>query len=131
MGGNSTNRNKKKNRDHILNIAIITADEIKKINLEFRKKDKATNILSFPKVEFIGVDSNTMGELLICPEVIETEALLNDIDLESHWAHLTVHGTLHLFGYDHITDSDALIMKNIEIDCMLTMGYSNPYGTRD
>ncbi len=82
-------------------------------------------------MEFIGVNSNNIGELLICPEVIVTEAQLNNINLESHWAHLTVHGVLHLFGYDHVNDNDAQTMEKIEIDCMLTMGYSDPYSIRE
>ncbi len=114
-------------------IKIVSSSEIKDINSQFRNKDKATNVLSFPASNSIPsevyeqLSPKPLGDLLLCPTVIEQEAKEQNKTLEAHWAHLCIHGLLHLVGYDHIEDEDALIMEAVEIKCLEQLGFNNPY----
>ena len=112
-----------------LSIALVSEQQIQQINTLYRHKNKPTNILSFPPPDH--TSTNTLGELLMCPAVIELEAKQSQLVQAAHWAHLTTHGVLHLLGYDHVTDEQAQIMETIEVDCMFKLGYKNPYKTRD
>jgi probable rRNA maturation factor len=114
-----------------ISIALVSSDKIKQINAQFRNINKPTNILSFPNTGFIGSKKDELGEIIMCPQVIFKEITQKSIVHEAHWAHLTIHGILHLLGYDHESNTDAEIMEQIEIDCMTDMGYSNPYIIRD
>ncbi|MBT5230719.1 MAG: rRNA maturation RNase YbeY [Methylococcales bacterium] len=111
-----------------MSIRLVDAEEIRELNQTYRHKDKATNVLSFPFEVPEGVpDCYLLGDLVICPSVVEQEALAQNKPLTSHWAHMVVHGTLHLLGYDHVTDEQANIMEPLEIMLLAKLGYANPY----
>ena len=104
-------------------IRLVDADEGRTLNNEYRGKDYATNVLSFP------YDSEpvVMGDLVICPSVVAREAAEQNKPLAAHYAHLTVHGMLHLQGRDHDNDNDAEAMENEEREILAAMGYPDPY----
>lgn len=108
-------------------IRIVDKKEITKINKTYRKKNKPTNIISFEFDPPPGVKTNFLGDLIICASVVRTEAKLQHKTMVSHWAHLTIHGTLHLLGYDHIDDTDAEEMENLEIKILKKLSFPNPY----
>lgn len=110
-----------------LTIRIVDEAESQQLNNTYRHKDKPTNVLSFPFESPIEIDVPLLGDLIICKQVVEVEALEQHKLLMSHWAHMIVHGCLHLLGYDHILDEDAEEMENIEIDIMKQLGFDNPY----
>jgi len=103
---------------------IIDRDESARLNKTFRKKDGATNILSFHYEE---ADQQSLGDLAICAAVIEDEATNQGKALEAHWAHIFIHGILHLAGYDHINEQDAQEMESLECEILQTLGYADPY----
>ncbi|WP_416336503.1 rRNA maturation RNase YbeY [Dechloromonas sp. A34] len=104
-------------------IRLVEADEGQALNKEYRGKDYATNVLSFP------YDSEpvVMGDLVICPSVVAREANEQNKPLAAHYAHLTVHGMLHLQGWDHDNDEDAEAMENEEREILAALGYPDPY----
>ncbi|WP_119343283.1 rRNA maturation RNase YbeY [Facilibium subflavum] len=114
-----------------ISINIATEDEIQAINNTYRHKDKPTNILSFPFEAPPGLPKTQMqhfvGDLIICPEILLKEAETQKKPLQHHWCHITIHGILHLFGYDHIKEDDAEIMENIEIKLLAQLNIDNPY----
>lgn len=110
-----------------LSIRIVDEDESQALNLQYRGKDKSTNVLSFPCELPDGVELPLLGDLVICAQVVAKEALEQGKLLHAHWAHMVVHGTLHLLGYDHIEDGEAEEMEAIEIQVLLELGYPNPY----
>lgn len=110
-----------------LSIRIVDEDESQALNLQYRGKDKSTNVLSFPCELPEGVELPLLGDLVICAQVVAREALEQGKALHAHWAHMVVHGTLHLLGYDHIDDTEAEEMEAIEIQVLLELGYPNPY----
>ncbi len=118
-------------RDAELAIRIVTAEEIQQLNLQFRRKDKATNVLSFPFDLPVGIPEeeavNYLGDLAICAEVVQTESKQQDKPLINHWAHMVIHGTLHLLGYDHIDDQDAEIMEDLERQVLQELSIPDPY----
>ena len=111
---------------------ICEAEEIQNINQEYRQQDKPTNILSFPFEAPPGLpveaeENYFLGDLIICPEVIEAEAVQQKKEPLNHWAHITIHGILHLLGYDHIQDSEAEEMEALEIQLLEKLNIKNPY----
>lgn len=107
--------------------ALMNDSEIKNLNKQFREKDKATNVLSFPDGE---VDDNGrlyLGDIAIAFETLKREAGEQSISFENHLSHLAVHGLLHLYGYDHETDEEAEEMESLEIEILEDMGIKNPY----
>ncbi|MCK7546910.1 rRNA maturation RNase YbeY [Marinobacter koreensis] len=108
-------------------IRIVGALESQGLNHEYRGKDKPTNVLSFPFEAPAGITIPLAGDLVICAPVVEREAIEQHKASEAHWAHMVVHGMLHLQGYDHIEDQDAEVMEALEIRLMHRLGYSNPY----
>lgn len=112
-------------------VRIVDADESRILNRDYRGKDKPTNILSFPSdlPEFVRTKLETalLGDLVICAPVVVTEAMEQGKPEAAHWAHLTVHGVLHLLGYDHIEDEDAAVMEPLEIQALASLGMANPY----
>ena len=94
---------------------------------QYRQKSGPTNILSFPFEAPEHIELNLLGDLVICAPVLEVEALEQQKDLYDHWAHIVIHGVLHLLGYDHITDEDALIMEEKEIYLLNELNIKNPY----
>lgn len=110
-----------------LTIRIVDEAESQQLNHEYRGKDKPTNVLSFPFEAPAHVPIPLLGDLIICKQVVEREALEQDKPLSAHWAHMVVHGCLHLLGYDHIEDEEAEEMEGIERVVMNDLGFEDPY----
>jgi probable rRNA maturation factor len=108
-------------------IRIVGADEGQALNRDYRGKDYATNVLSFPAELPPGVDLPLIGDLAICAPVVAREAAEQGKKPRDHWAHLTVHGTLHLLGYDHIEDAEAEAMEALETRILAGLGIGDPY----
>ncbi|OQX33803.1 MAG: rRNA maturation RNase YbeY [Oceanospirillales bacterium LUC14_002_19_P2] len=110
-----------------ISILIVDTEEGAELNQTWRNKQGPTNVLSFPSdlPEELGLP--LIGDLVICAPVVEKEALEQQKTLEAHWAHMVVHGTLHLLGYDHIEDADALEMEALETQVLTGLGYPAPY----
>lgn len=108
-------------------IRIVDEAESQGLNLTYRGKDKSTNVLSFPFEAPPGMELPLLGDLVICRQVVEKEALEQNKALNAHWAHMVVHGSLHLLGYDHIVDEEAEEMEAIEIEIMQSLGHPDPY----
>ncbi|MDY6323344.1 MAG: rRNA maturation RNase YbeY [Succinivibrio sp.] len=113
--------------DAELTVRIVSSHEIRELNRDYRKVDRPTNILSFPFECPPEVKLPLIGDLVICLEVTAREAKEQHKTLEEHFAHLIVHGCLHLLGYDHIKPEDAQIMEPLEIKAVEALGYDNPY----
>ncbi|MGL4679992.1 MAG: rRNA maturation RNase YbeY, partial [Plesiomonas shigelloides] len=108
-------------------IRIVDEEESHHLNLTYRGKDKPTNVLSFPFEAPPGIELPLLGDLIICRQVVEAEAVEQQKELSAHWAHMVVHGSLHLLGYDHIEDEEAEEMESLETEIMQEMGYPDPY----
>jgi probable rRNA maturation factor len=107
-------------------IRIVGEAESQSLNSQFRGKASATNVLSFPAdAEYL--DYDCLGDLVICAPVVEAEALAQGKPMESHWAHMVVHGMLHLQGFDHQGEAETHTMETLETEILSTLGYSNPY----
>lgn len=115
-------------------LRVVGVEEGRSLNNSYRDKDYATNILSFPS-DFSDLpaevldeeDAAYLGDLVVCAEVVEKEALAQKKTKEQHWAHLLIHGVLHLQGYDHITEDEAAVMEAIEIKLLGELGIPDPY----
>ncbi|WAS99867.1 rRNA maturation RNase YbeY [Rouxiella chamberiensis] len=112
-------------------IRIVDEAESQELNLTYRGKDKSTNVLSFPFEAPPGMELPLLGDLVICRQVVEKEALEQNKALNAHWAHMVVHGSLHLLGYDHIVEEEAEEMEAIEIEIMQSLGHPDPYLLQD
>ena len=121
---------------------MVGAAESRRLNSQFRGKDKPTNVLSFPTADIPApqgdeagergarersVPALPLGDLVICPQVLRAEAREQHKTLRAHWAHLVVHGTLHLIGYDHEKNADATRMERREVLVLRRLGFANPY----
>ena len=112
-----------------LGVCTVGEAESALLNARFRGQEKPTNVLSFPAAQLPAAACAPLplGELVICPRVLEAEARAQDKTLRAHWAHLVVHGTLHLAGYDHMRAADARRMERREIAVLRRLGFANPY----
>lgn len=110
-----------------LTIRLVAEAESQELNSTYRGKDKPTNVLSFPFEAPPEVPIELLGDLIICAQVVQAESLEQNKQADAHWAHMVIHGCLHLLGYDHINDDDAEIMEGIERQILATLGYSDPY----
>jgi len=110
-----------------LTVRVVDAEESQQLNSQYREKDKPTNVLSFPFQNPPGITLPLLGDLIICKSVVEKEAIEQNKRLISHWAHMLIHGTLHLLGYDHIEEKEAETMERIETNLMIELGYNDPY----
>ncbi len=114
-----------------LTLRFVPPQEMIELNSQYRKKNSTTNVLSFPSEipEEIAqqLDTPFIGDIIVCPEVLLTESQEQDKDLEFHWAHIIIHGVLHLLGYDHIEEDDAKKMQALEIKILNKLNYQNPY----
>jgi probable rRNA maturation factor len=110
-----------------LTLRIVDCEESRRLNQQFRGKDAPTNVLSFPADVPAEIDLPLLGDIVICAPLVEQEALDQGKPLMAHWAHLTVHGVLHLLGYDHQHDVEADEMEAVEIRLLESLGYPNPY----
>ncbi|AFH94915.1 TPA: rRNA maturation RNase YbeY [Providencia stuartii] len=108
-------------------IRIVDEEESHHLNLTYRGKDKPTNVLSFPFEAPPEVELPLLGDLIICRQVVEQEAIEQQKSAEEHWAHMVVHGCLHLLGYDHIEDDEAEEMESLETEILAELGYADPY----
>ena len=115
-------------------LRIVGREEAQELNRDYREKDYATNILSFPS-DFgdlpEGVldeeEAGYLGDLVVCADVVYDEAQQQQKTLANHWAHLVIHGVLHLQGYDHIEDEEAQIMESLEVKLLSELGVPDPY----
>jgi probable rRNA maturation factor len=107
-------------------IRVVGEDESRDLNLRYRERDKPTNVLAFPSDAAL-LDYDCLGDLVICAPVVAAEAAAQGKAIEAHWAHLVVHGMLHLQGYDHQQVADTREMESLEIKILDTLGYANPY----
>lgn len=110
-----------------LTIRLVTIEESQQLNSQYRQKDKPTNVLSFPFEVPEGIELNLLGDLVVCVQVVEQEAKEQSKRLFDHWAHMIIHGCLHLLGYDHINDADADEMETLEIKILAQLSIDNPY----
>jgi len=110
-----------------LTIRLVESSESQQLNHTYRGKDKPTNVLSFPFEAPAEIDLPLLGDLIICVDVVEKEALEQNKSLEAHWAHMVIHGCLHLLGYDHIIDEEAEEMESLETQLLEHLGFSDPY----
>ncbi len=108
-------------------IRIVDEDESQALNRAYRSKDHPTNVLSFPAEASEYIDYDNLGDLVICAPIIEREAQQQGKSVAAHWAHMVVHGMLHLQGYDHLDDEQAAQMESLEIEILATLGHTNPY----
>ena len=109
-------------QDAEIALRIVDAEEGRALNAAYRGKDYATNVLTFPLH-----DDPLMGDIVLCAPVVEKEAAEQGKSLEAHYAHLTVHGVLHLMGHDHENDADATEMEALETHIVTKLGYPDPY----
>ncbi|MEM1244175.1 MAG: rRNA maturation RNase YbeY [Pseudomonadota bacterium] len=107
-----------------LTIRIVAEKEARALNRQYRQKDYATNVLSFA---YEHDTKELSGDIVLCASVISAQAEQQNINPEHHWAHLVVHGLLHLLGHDHDTENQADIMQQMEIDILQQLNYPNPY----
>jgi len=110
-----------------LTIRLVDEAEGRQLNGDFRGRDYATNVLSFPFEAPPGMQADILGDLAICAPVVAREAAEQDKPVAAHWAHMVVHGVLHLLGYDHQDDAEAEQMEALERDIMAAMGFADPY----
>ena len=110
-----------------MTVRIVDEAESHALNLNYRGKDRPTNVLSFPFECPDEVELPLLGDLVICRQVVEREAQEQDKPVMAHWAHMVVHGSLHLLGYDHIEDDEAKEMESLETQIMTGLGFADPY----
>lgn len=108
-------------------VSFCTAEQIKDLNYKFRKKDSKTNVLSFPAESSIGIQNACCGEVIICYEVLNNEAKESSKNITNHFKHLLIHSLLHLLGYEHDKENDAILMESEEIKFLSKIGISDPY----
>ncbi len=119
---------RQRSADSELTIRLVDEEEGRELNRTWRGKDYATNVLSFPAdVPDELLDIPLLGDLVICVPVVEREAVEQGKTLDAHWAHLVIHGCLHLLGYDHIDDEEAEEMESLERILLAELGHPDPY----
>jgi len=111
----------------VLSVLVVGTARSRSLNSRYRRKDRSTNVLSFSGPGPSPDGRNYLGELVICAPVVAREAFAQGKSRESHWAHMTVHGVLHLLGFDHERDAEAAKMTAREIQILDQLGFSNPY----
>lgn len=113
-----------------VSVRVVDEAEMQVLNREFRGQDKATNVLSFPAANLKGLPPEAeipLGDIVVCAAVVGAEAERQGKSLNDHWAHMLIHGTLHLLGFDHVRDADADAMEGLEVRILKELGIGNPY----
>jgi len=110
-----------------LSIRLVDRDESAELNSQYRGKEGATNVLSFPFESPIEMEIDLLGDLVICVPIMLAEAKQQGKAINDHWAHLVVHGCLHLLGYDHIEDEEANMMEALEVTILQALEIDDPY----
>lgn len=111
-------------------LRLVAPDEMQMLNRTYREKDQLTNVLSFPVEADIRALHGLLGDIVICPAVVDQEARQQHKDRDAHYAHLVIHGVLHLLGYDHLDDEEATRMEAIETRLLASFGIGDPYVER-
>lgn len=114
-----------------LTVRLVESDESQQLNNDYRGKNKSTNVLSFPFQNPPGITLPLLGDLVICKQVVEKEAIEQNKSLDAHWAHMLIHGTLHLLGYDHIIEKEAVEMESLETKLVIELGFPAPYNEQE
>jgi probable rRNA maturation factor len=114
-------------RPTVLSVRVVGRSRSRSLNAHYRRKDKPTNVLSFGGAGAVPDGRYFLGELVICAPVVAQEARAQGKTLQSHWAHMTVHGVLHLQGFDHEREAEAAKMAAREIQILDRLGFSDPY----
>lgn len=116
-----------------ITLRFVNSEEIQTLNHTYRHHNKPTNVLSFPSEipPMMQTDCPFLGDIILCPDVLYQEAHTQGIPLIAHWAHIIIHGVLHLLGYDHAHDDDTMIMQTLEIKLLGALGFDNPYLNED
>jgi len=112
---------------HELTIRLVEREESQQLNRDYRSKDKPTNVLSFPFESPPGIELPLLGDLVICHAIVVDEAREQSKSIGDHYAHLVIHGCLHLLGYDHIDDEEAEQMETLERVLLTQFGIADPY----
>lgn len=123
---------RQRSADSELTIRLVDEAEGRELNHTYRQRDYATNVLSFPADVPVGLlDIPLLGDLVICAPVVEREALEQNKPAHAHWAHMVIHGCLHLLGYDHIEDEEAEEMEALERELLAELGLPDPYADHE
>ena len=113
-----------------VSVRVVDKEEMRALNRDYRQKDRVTNVLSFPAAEMSGLpaeEPQALGDIVLCAELVAEEAARQGKSADDHWAHLLVHGMLHLLGYDHQADADAARMESMEAEILEKYGVKDPY----
>lgn len=110
-----------------LSVVLMDDAEQQVLNKQWRNIDKPTNVLSFPQIEPFAPVLGILGDITLARETLEREAVEQGVSFTDHFTHLVVHGFLHILGYDHIDEQDALVMEGLETQILATLGIADPY----
>ena len=114
-----------------VSVRVVDTGEIRALNRDYRQLDRPTNVLSFPADPVVGLppdEDRAIGDIVVCADVVQNEAAEQGKAAADHWAHMLVHGALHLVGYDHAVDTDAAEMERLEKHILRQYGVADPYG---
>jgi len=123
----STILEQEKMSDCVINLRLLNDKEMKKLNMQFRQKDKTTNVLSFPNDDISVKQTKNIGDIAISVEYVKAEANKEGKTFDDHIIHMLAHGVYHILGYDHENNENAVIMENKEIQTLKKINISNPY----
>ena len=110
-----------------ITVRVVTREEMQSLNVRFRGQNSATNVLSFPSDDRGSLRTGVRGDIVVCSVVVQTEAQEQNKAVDAHWAHMIIHGVLHLCGYDHTTDAVATDVESLEVLILHQLGFPDPY----